>query len=61
MYVFVARDLKIEKAIADDDERIIVKKLKIADAVEKALNGEIVDSKTLASILCYWERYSSKK
>ena len=61
MYVFIARDLKIEKAIADDDERIIVKKLKIADAVKKALNGEIVDSKTLASILCYWERYSSKK
>ena len=26
MYVFIARDLKIEKAIADDNERIIVEK-----------------------------------
>ncbi|MGC2596840.1 MAG: NUDIX hydrolase [Nitrososphaeraceae archaeon] len=61
MYVFIARDLKIEKAIADDNERIIVKRLKITEAIDKALNGEIVDSKTVASILCYWERYSSRK
>lgn len=61
MYVFIARDLKIEKAFADDDERIIVKRLKIEDAIDKVLNGEIVDSKTVASILCYWERYSSRK
>ena len=32
MYVFIARDLKIEKAIADDNERIIVKRLKITEA-----------------------------
>jgi ADP-ribose pyrophosphatase len=60
MYVFIARDLKVEKSIADDDEKIIVKKLKITDAIEKILNGEIVDSKTVASILSYWARDSSR-
>jgi ADP-ribose diphosphatase len=59
MYIFVARDLKIEYAVHDYDEKIIVKRLKFADAVEKSLNGDIVDSKTVASILAYRARYPS--
>ena len=57
MHVFIGRDLQHKKAIPDDDERIIVKRLKISCAYEKALNGEIVDSKTIASILAYCARF----
>ncbi|HEY7570769.1 MAG TPA: NUDIX hydrolase [Nitrososphaeraceae archaeon] len=61
MHVFIARDLQHRKAIADDDERIVIKRLKISDVYEKALNGEIVDSKTIASILAYCARFHSNE
>jgi len=61
MYVFVARDLQSKQAIPDENERITVQKLKISEAFEKAMTGEIVDSKTVASILAYWARFHISK
>ncbi len=61
MHIFIARDLQHKKAVPDDDERIVVKRLKISDAYEKVLNGDIVDSKTIASILAYCAKFNSCK
>lgn len=55
MHLFVATGLqKISKRRSmDDDEDIVVKKVKLAAAVEKCFNGEIRDAKTIAAILAY--------
>jgi ADP-ribose pyrophosphatase len=54
MHVFVATDLrKIERCPLDDDENIMVKKVKVSAAVKKCLSGEIQDSKTVAALLAY--------
>ncbi|HXG06339.1 MAG TPA: NUDIX hydrolase [Nitrososphaera sp.] len=54
MHVFVATDLrKIRRGPLDDDENIRVRKLKLTSAIKKCLNGEIQDSKTVASLLAY--------
>jgi len=52
MYVFVARNLKrIRRAALDDDEDIRLKRMRFDTAVEKCLNGELEDSKSIAAIL----------
>ena len=54
MHVFVATNLrKINRGPLDDDENIRIKKVKLADALKKCLNGEIRDSKTVAALLAY--------
>jgi ADP-ribose pyrophosphatase len=54
MHVFVATTLrKINRGPLDDDENIRIKKVKLADALKKCLNGEIRDSKTVAALLAY--------
>ena len=52
MYVFVATGLrKIDKKEnLDDDENIKVKRMNLTTAIEKCINGEIEDCKTIASI-----------
>lgn len=61
MYIFTATDLEVENAIPDENERILVKRLKFTDAVKGVLSGKIIDSKTVASILSYWARSPNRK
>ncbi|AIC17079.1 NUDIX hydrolase [Nitrososphaera viennensis] len=62
MHLFVATNLKkIKKRRAmDDDEDIVTKKVRLAAAVKKCLNGEIEDAKTIAAIMAYASSSSSK-
>jgi ADP-ribose pyrophosphatase len=55
MYVFVATGLrKIDKKEnLDDDENIKVKRMNLTTAIEKCVNGEIEDCKTIAALLAY--------
>jgi hypothetical protein len=56
MHLFVATDLKKvvdNRREMDDDENIVVKKVRLASAVKKCFSGDIVDSKTIAAILAY--------
>jgi ADP-ribose pyrophosphatase len=62
MYVFVARNLKrIRRAAGDDDEDISLKRIRFNTAVEKCLNGELEDSKTIAAILALARIMSENK
>ena len=56
MHVFVATNLKKIKKRAedlDDDENIVVKRMKFTSAIKKCINGEIQDAKTVAALLVY--------
>lgn len=55
MHLFVATNLKkiTNRRVMDDDEDIVVKKVKLGSAVRKCLSGEIEDAKTIAAILAY--------
>ena len=55
MHLFVATGLKKvnERREMDDDENIVVRKVRLASAVKKCFNGEIRDAKTIAAILAY--------
>ena len=56
MHVFVATNLKKIKKRAqdlDDDENIIVKRMKFTSAIKKCINGEFQDAKTVAALLVY--------
>ncbi len=55
MYLFVATGLrKIKsKRERDEDENIVVKKVKLENAVKKCLDGQIQDCKTIAALLAY--------
>lgn len=60
MLLFVATALKKvdDRREMDDDENIVVKKVRLASAVKKCFNGDIVDSKTIAAILAYYHYHS---
>ncbi len=49
--LFLARDLTPSRRAMDEDERIEVVPLPLAEAVERVLAGEIVDAKTCAALL----------
>ena len=54
MHVFVATNLrKIKRGPLDDDENIMIRKVKLSMALRKCLSGEIQDSKTVAALLGY--------
>ena len=54
MHVFVATNLReITRGLLDDDENIEIRKMKLTDAIEKCLNGNIEDAKTIAALLAY--------
>jgi hypothetical protein len=56
MHIFVATNLKkIKKRPQDldDDENIIVKRMRYTSAIKKCINGEFQDAKTVAAILVY--------
>ena len=51
MYIYLARDLKPAPLPGDEDEYISVERYSVERAYEMAMGGEIVDAKTLASLL----------
>jgi len=54
IHVFVATNLrKIKRGPLDDDENIMIRKVKLSMALRKCLSGEIQDSKTVAALLGY--------
>jgi len=55
MYVFVATHLKkINKnGNLDNDENIRVRRMTLTSAINKCINGEIQDCKTIAAVLAY--------
>jgi ADP-ribose pyrophosphatase len=60
MHLFIATNLtKIDKRRKmDDDEDIVVRRLKLSSAVRKCLDGGIEDAKTIAAIMAYASCYS---
>lgn len=48
---FLARDLEFREAIPEDTEKLYVKKLPLQEAIQMALNGEIKDIISIASLL----------
>lgn len=55
--VYLARDLKRSNQNLDEDEFIDVNTYTLDELCEKIYSGEIEDSKTIASILCYKSKY----
>lgn len=61
MNIFIATDLKkVERGNLDDDELIIVRKVKLTTAVKNCYSGHISDCKTIAALLAY-EHYLNEK
>jgi ADP-ribose diphosphatase len=67
MYIFVASNLRklkknLKMELDDDEYNIKVKSVDLTDAVNKCVQGEIEDCKTVASILTYSKlRHQNKK
>lgn len=51
IYLYAAKDLTLANQHLDDDEFLSVLTMPFAQAVQKVISGEIVDSKTVAAIL----------
>jgi ADP-ribose pyrophosphatase len=56
LHLFVASGLEPSAMPRDEEEDIEVVRLPLADAIERVLNGEISDAKTVAGLLAYWHR-----
>ena len=62
IYVYVATDLiRIKRAARDDDENIRIKRISLRAAIEKSINGELEDCKSIAAILAYARIMNSRK
>lgn len=59
--IYCARDLMPTKQNLDEDEFLEVKAYGLEELVDKILSGEISDSKTIAAILAYKEKYINRK
>ena len=59
-YLFLATNLEVSKLEWDEIEEIIVHKLPFEKAVEKIMNWEIMDSRTIAGIF-YVKKYLERK
>ena len=57
--VYVARNLIPSKQHLDEDEYVQVKAYTVDELTEKIYAGEIQDSKTVAAVLAYKDRYCS--
>jgi len=53
LYVFLARKLTYEGSSHQEDEAIEVIKISLQDAINMIRRGEIIDGKTIASLLYY--------
>ena len=58
--VYLARDLKPSKQNLDEDEFVEVEAYSVEELSAMIYNGEITDSKTVAAILAYKEKYAGK-
>lgn len=64
MHIFIATNLKKikkSKADLDDDENIVVRRIKFTSAIKKCINGEIQDAKTVAALLVYAKIIEAKR
>ena len=59
--IYCDTDLVPTKQNLDEDEFLEVKKYELEDLVTMILSGEISDSKTIAAILAYKEKYCNRK
>lgn len=59
MHVFIASDLRkaYKRGVLDDDENIVLKRIKLSSALKKCFCGEIQDCKTVAALLAYHYYY----
>jgi len=55
--IYVARDLKLSKQNLDENEYVDVKAFTISELKELIYTGKIEDSKTIAAILAYEDKY----
>lgn len=55
--IYLARNLTKTEQHLDDDEYIDVEAYTVDELVEMVLNGQIVDAKTIAAIMCYKVKY----
>ncbi len=55
MHLFVAKNLRkiASRRAMDDDEDIIIRKVKLVTAARMCLSGRITDAKTIAAVLAY--------
>ena len=51
IHMYLATGLKFDKQSLDEDEFLDVIKVKLSDAVDMVLNGEIKDGKTQTALL----------
>ncbi len=59
--IYCATDLVPTKQNLDEDEFLEVKRYDLEDLIDMILSGEISDSKTIAAILAYKEKYINRK
>ena len=57
IHVFVARNLTLRNQKLDEDEYVELEQYSVDELIRMIFNGEIVDSKTISSILMYKEKY----
>lgn len=57
--IFYATGLVKTKQHLDDDEYLLVQKYSVEELIEKIFSGEIRDSKTIAAILAYKEKFKN--
>lgn len=58
--VFVAKDLKPSKQNLDEDEFVEVEEYSVEELLAMIYSGEITDSKTIAGIFAYRDKYLDK-
>lgn len=56
--IYVARNLKKSKQNLDEGEFVEVEEYTIEELVEKVYNTEILDAKTVASIMAYYNKFA---
>ena len=62
MYVYVVSDLKRKaRGTRDDDENIRIKRVSLTSAIEKCINGQLEDCKSIAAVLAYARIINSRK
>ena len=59
--IFLARGLSFGETSLDEDEFLEVQKYDLEELIDMILSGEITDSKTIAAILAYKEKYITRK
>ena len=61
IYTYLAEGLTPGACDPDEDEFLEVQKYELEDLIDRILSGEISDSKTIAAILAYKEKYINRK